>query len=288
MMQHGNVNTIHTMPFIWQVCSILATVYISWQTYLGHVASRDSIGSWGCEMSWMTPSYSLVPTAPSRYRLYLYREQGWDGQPRGRPVLFIPGNAGSYQQVRSIASLAARTRPGMLDFYTGKSHVDTADDSRPERRILSLLRTHAGHPGRLCSRRAPTAVCGSPDTGHNHRSFDGRHRGTTRRRSHNGGTHNHNVNPACHTAFAARLRDGASLCSRPSKRGSIHIYMWRRVRYGHHLRLVRRGGDPILDRHPRRLDWRRSSGHGLVSSDPRPCCPDPFARRPVAISHHDT
>jgi glycosylphosphatidylinositol deacylase len=38
-------------------------------------------GTWGCEMSWMTPSYSRVdwPVSPSsKYTLYLYREQGWD------------------------------------------------------------------------------------------------------------------------------------------------------------------------------------------------------------------
>ena len=37
--------------------------------------------NWGCEMSWMTPSYTLMDTDGSptpRYRLYLYREQGWD------------------------------------------------------------------------------------------------------------------------------------------------------------------------------------------------------------------
>lgn len=38
-------------------------------------------GAWGCEMSWMTPSYIRIqdPIGPSsRYSLYLYREQGWD------------------------------------------------------------------------------------------------------------------------------------------------------------------------------------------------------------------
>ncbi|CEL57936.1 hypothetical protein RSOLAG1IB_02681 [Rhizoctonia solani AG-1 IB] len=67
-------------------------------------------------MSWMSPSYvvqgdfdtSWTPLA-RRYSLLLYREVGWDSeQPSGRPVLFIPGNAGSSHQVRSIASSAAR------------------------------------------------------------------------------------------------------------------------------------------------------------------------------------
>lgn len=54
-------------------------------------------------------------------------------KPTGHPVIFIPGNAGSYKQVRSIASSAARqyytesgdVAQGMedrtsLDFFAGK------------------------------------------------------------------------------------------------------------------------------------------------------------------------
>ncbi|KAL8711011.1 MAG: hypothetical protein Q9225_007188 [Loekoesia sp. 1 TL-2023] len=42
----------------------------------------------------------------SKYSLHLYREVGFDEDPRvkGVPVLFIPGNAGSYRQARSLAS----------------------------------------------------------------------------------------------------------------------------------------------------------------------------------------
>lgn len=69
----------------------------------------------GCRMSYMRPSYihfSEFDTEhtrfASKYSLYLYREQGIDsGQLRGIPVLFIPGNAGSYKQVRPIAAEAA-------------------------------------------------------------------------------------------------------------------------------------------------------------------------------------
>ncbi|KAI8336530.1 PGAP1-like protein-domain-containing protein [Chlamydoabsidia padenii] len=41
-----------------------------------------------------------------KYALYLYREKGVDHseQPIGIPVLFIPGHAGSYKQIRSIAA----------------------------------------------------------------------------------------------------------------------------------------------------------------------------------------
>ncbi|KAI0532561.1 PGAP1-like protein-domain-containing protein [Xylaria digitata] len=95
----------------------------------------------GCRMSWMSPSFvhfSDFDTEhtrfASKYSLYLYREQGIDNGPkaRGIPVLFIPGNAGSYKQVRSIASesaryfhealhsniVAAKSGVKILDFFT--------------------------------------------------------------------------------------------------------------------------------------------------------------------------
>lgn len=70
----------------------------------------------GCAMSYMRPAfarYSDFDTEHTRfatkYSLYLYREGGIDEDTRvkGIPVLFIPGNAGSYKQVRPIAAEAA-------------------------------------------------------------------------------------------------------------------------------------------------------------------------------------
>lgn len=74
-----------------------------------------------CEMTWMYeyPEYLRVPLGkritkrfPS-YKLYLYGEGEYADRIRrfqlnGIPVLFIPGNAGSYKQVRSLASVALR------------------------------------------------------------------------------------------------------------------------------------------------------------------------------------
>lgn len=74
-----------------------------------------------CRMVWMSPSYARIKSFDethtkfaSKYSLYLYREQDLDPVPNendegfsvleGIPVLFIPGNAGSYRQGRSIAS----------------------------------------------------------------------------------------------------------------------------------------------------------------------------------------
>ncbi len=72
-------------------------------------------------MSMMAPTYiklSGFDTEHSRfatkYSLYLYREEGVDEYTkdniglRGAPVLFIPGNAGSYKQVRSLSSESSR------------------------------------------------------------------------------------------------------------------------------------------------------------------------------------
>jgi glycosylphosphatidylinositol deacylase len=70
----------------------------------------------GCDMSYMRPTYSKFDDFDtehtrfaSKYSLYLYREWGIDEDftVKGVPVLFIPGNAGSYKQVRSLAAEAA-------------------------------------------------------------------------------------------------------------------------------------------------------------------------------------
>jgi glycosylphosphatidylinositol deacylase len=70
----------------------------------------------GCDMSYMRPTYSKFDDFDtehtrfaSKYSLYLYREWGVDEDftVKGVPVLFIPGNAGSYKQVRSLAAEAA-------------------------------------------------------------------------------------------------------------------------------------------------------------------------------------
>ncbi|ESP03848.1 hypothetical protein LOTGIDRAFT_110439 [Lottia gigantea] len=75
----------------------------------------------GCEMTWMYeyPEYLKVDVgrkvseAYPKYNLYLYGEGSYAGRIRslkldGVPVLFIPGNAGSYRQVRSLGSVSLR------------------------------------------------------------------------------------------------------------------------------------------------------------------------------------
>lgn len=84
----------------------------------GSLAEADANS---CKRIYMYPSYARIKSFDnthtkfaSKYSLYLYREQGLDPIPSavgdgfdqltGIPVLFIPGNAGSYRQVRSIAA----------------------------------------------------------------------------------------------------------------------------------------------------------------------------------------
>ena len=59
----------------------LLTVVIALVTYQQYTLDQKESGSWGCEMSWMTPSYRPIETPDGpipRYKLWLYREAGWD------------------------------------------------------------------------------------------------------------------------------------------------------------------------------------------------------------------
>ncbi|KAF9037812.1 PGAP1-domain-containing protein [Hymenopellis radicata] len=103
--------------------------------YLSTLRVQQSLSPQGCRMSWMSPSYILQPDFNAtwtplahRYSLWLYREVGWESnQIHGhQPVLFIPGNAGSSHQARSIASSAVR------QVYTSPHQVS------PEFRATSL------------------------------------------------------------------------------------------------------------------------------------------------------
>ena len=105
-----------------------------------------------CKGVYMNPAYAKIRAFDSsytrfasKYSLYLYREQGKDKMPgknenfnlTGTPVLFIPGNAGSYKQVRSIAAETAdqyfyninnikllNPNTNNLDFFTADFNED--------------------------------------------------------------------------------------------------------------------------------------------------------------------
>ncbi|PLB46066.1 negative regulator of COPII vesicle formation [Aspergillus steynii IBT 23096] len=83
-------------------------------------STRQSGGD-GCGIPVMSPSFLHMvgfdtehTRFASKYNLYLYREAGVDPYTQenlglnGAPVLFLPGNAGSYRQVRSLAAEASR------------------------------------------------------------------------------------------------------------------------------------------------------------------------------------
>ncbi|KAH6688077.1 PGAP1-like protein-domain-containing protein [Plectosphaerella plurivora] len=87
-------------------------------------------------MSYMRPSYIHLKEFDTehtrfatKYSLHLYREQGIDDgrRLRGVPVLFIPGNAGSYRQVRPIAAEAARFHHDQLDKSKSASSTPNLD-----------------------------------------------------------------------------------------------------------------------------------------------------------------
>ncbi|WVQ64185.1 uncharacterized protein L199_002347 [Kwoniella botswanensis] len=108
--------------------ALLAVLFI-WIVYHFYQRDLQESGSWGCEMSWMSPSYQLVEWQDNpipRYQVYLYREQGLEMESSliGHPVIFIPGNAGSYQQVRSIASSAVRQYQEQSSFRRGMMKLD--------------------------------------------------------------------------------------------------------------------------------------------------------------------
>ncbi|TVU11055.1 hypothetical protein EJB05_44617 [Eragrostis curvula] len=97
----------------------------------------------GCVMTYMYPTYIPIAAAPrnvssDRYGLFLYHE-GWkqidfDKHIRGLngvPVLFIPGNGGSYKQVRSLAAESFRAyQNGPLEptFYQEASSTLSKDE----------------------------------------------------------------------------------------------------------------------------------------------------------------
>ncbi|KAL8889695.1 MAG: hypothetical protein Q9215_003049 [Flavoplaca cf. flavocitrina] len=81
--------------------------------YILHSFTASQLDSKGCDMYYtrsMFYHFADFDTEHTRfgskYSLHLYREIGFDEDPKvkGVPVLFIPGNAGSYRQARSLAS----------------------------------------------------------------------------------------------------------------------------------------------------------------------------------------
>lgn len=99
---------------------------VAWAALIAILKSNHAES--GCRMAFMNPKYIPHNHVQSKhsdtYGLYLYRDRRWNVldsvtvgsnrpyllftnallKPDGVPVLFIPGNAGSYKQARSIAA----------------------------------------------------------------------------------------------------------------------------------------------------------------------------------------
>lgn len=92
------------------ICALSSLILIGYSFCTKQLDSKE------CNMAYMYPSYHRLhgfdlehTRFAQKYSLYLYREQTIDfsNQPQGVPVLFVPGNAGSYKQIRPIAAEAA-------------------------------------------------------------------------------------------------------------------------------------------------------------------------------------
>lgn len=108
--------------FTWRPLVLITTALaVLSLSFIVHASVNLQVDPQGCVMSMMAPTYLRLAgfdtehsRFASKYHLYLYREEGVDEYSqdniglRGVPVLFIPGNAGSYKQVRSLSSEASR------------------------------------------------------------------------------------------------------------------------------------------------------------------------------------
>ncbi|ROW09481.1 hypothetical protein VMCG_02423 [Cytospora schulzeri] len=104
-------------PWAFGCLTILATIIgIGFLAAILNSSATRCLDVKGCIMSYMRPAYVKLSEFDtehtrfgSKYSLYLYREMEVDEEVklRGTPVLFIPGNAGSYKQVRPLAAEAA-------------------------------------------------------------------------------------------------------------------------------------------------------------------------------------
>ncbi|CEP07975.1 hypothetical protein [Parasitella parasitica] len=113
------VNLI-TWALIIGTALILFAIVDSFYFHLFNTLQRHELQN--CVMSYAYPSFTEIVDKPnsvfsSKYKLYLYREGHLDNSDElyGVPALFIPGQAGSHKQIRSLASATTHL------YYEGKS-----------------------------------------------------------------------------------------------------------------------------------------------------------------------
>ncbi|KKK16283.1 hypothetical protein P175DRAFT_0504604 [Aspergillus ochraceoroseus IBT 24754] len=120
--QHRSRSSRLRSPWESSVLTALTTVLASLLLFsIFRSFSALQTGSNGCGIPVMSPTFLRMvgfdtehTRFASKYNLFLYREEGVDPYNQenlglnGAPVLFLPGNAGSYRQVRSLAAEASR------------------------------------------------------------------------------------------------------------------------------------------------------------------------------------
>ncbi|CAI7276509.1 BAD_collapsed_G0017030.mRNA.1.CDS.1 [Saccharomyces cerevisiae] len=150
--KYMNNDKIAKKPYTYRLFSILGILSICSLLLISLLKPFNGADAPQCESIYMFPSYARIDGFDERYtplahkyHLYLYREQSVDREPLngdelqldGIPVLFIPGNAGSFRQCRSIASACSNiyfdfnTRATLnnenvrnLDFFTADFNED--------------------------------------------------------------------------------------------------------------------------------------------------------------------
>ena len=126
--------SIRLISFMTPLAVFAAFMLIGLRDYLANLEDNK------CQMTYMfeIPEYIGIPLPKQsasrfhRYALYLYGEGLYADRSRrlqlsGIPVLFIPGNAGSHKQVRSLASVALRKAEGLSHHFNYFS-VDFDED----------------------------------------------------------------------------------------------------------------------------------------------------------------
>ncbi|CAI4060916.1 hypothetical protein SKDZ_06G0400 [Saccharomyces kudriavzevii ZP591] len=118
-LKYNSSDIVAKKPYTYNTFSILGIICICSILLVSLFKRFGGADAPQCKSIYMYPSYARIDGFDERYtplahkyHLYLYREQSVDKGPLngdelqldGIPVLFIPGNAGSYRQSRSIAS----------------------------------------------------------------------------------------------------------------------------------------------------------------------------------------
>lgn len=113
-------------------------ILFSFSIYQSFRADLKQSGSWGCEMSWMSPSYrrlEWIDFISTRYALYLYREQGWDSE----DTVSYSAAGYSLRVSWTILRIVHSFRDTLFSLYLGMlAHTNRFARSPPQRPSSSM------------------------------------------------------------------------------------------------------------------------------------------------------